>query len=613
MVIVFVVDNFTSKTDGTNISAQRFKRELTKLGHEVRVIAIGESGDGLYGLKERYIPIVTPVSRLNNMRFAKFDKKVVEQALEGADIVHFFFPWSQKRIYKMAKKKGICITAAFHCHPANITYNIGLRKWNFLNTILFRMFRSWLYKKVDNIHCPSKFIADELEKNKYKARLHVISNGVADYFQPAEKQVERKNDMINILMIGRYAAEKRQDLLIKAVSMSKYKDKIQLIFAGAGPKEKFLKRLSDKLPVKPLFEFVPQEKLIELLHKTDLYVHAADIEIEGISCMEAISTGVVPIISNSKKSATPKFALTNKSLFKAGDAKDLKDKIEYLIENEEERIQLSKAYAIEGKYYSIKHTILLAEHFFKEALIDQRTEKIISQDKDLQRFIKSSKPKRTLGTLLANMFYYLIAIPILYIINKIYFGLKIEGRENIKKAKKNGAITICNHIHHLDSVVCAIGLFPKKPIFTAQPSNFEISFVGLLVKVLGGTPTPTTINQTKAFFYALSRSARSRKIIHFFPEGERNQYKQELGKFKRGAFHLAVDSKKPIIPMRINYREPAGVYKLFKKKTPCFTLIIGEPIYHNFLLEKPKAIEELQKKSENEMEKLLIENIKISE
>ena len=32
---------------------------------------------------------------------------------------------------------------------------------------------------------------------------------------------------------------------------------------------------------------------------SDLYVHAADVEIEAMSCMEAFAGGLVPVIANS--------------------------------------------------------------------------------------------------------------------------------------------------------------------------------------------------------------------------------------------------------------------------------------------------------------------------
>jgi glycosyltransferase involved in cell wall biosynthesis len=371
MVIVFVIDNYLSETDGTNISAHRFREELIKKGHTVRVVAIDVEGPDMYGLKEHYVPIVTPVAKRSNMRFGKFDKKVVARALEGADIVHLFFPFQlERKSFRLAKKMGIPSCGAFHCHPENITYNIGLKHFGFIAGFLYWVFRIMLYGRLKNIHCPSAFIAGELKKHKYGARLHIISNGVSSCFKPAGQPVRREDDTINILMIGRLAPEKRQDLLINAARHSKYQDKIQLYFAGKGASQKKYAAMAAGLPNPPRFEFLPQDRLLKLIQKTDIYIHASDIEIEGMSCIEALSCGRVPVISNSKKSATSQFALDERSLFKKGDYLDLRNKIDYWIEHPEEREKAEKEYVKLGGRYNISFSIEKMIQMFKTAMTE---------------------------------------------------------------------------------------------------------------------------------------------------------------------------------------------------------------------------------------------------
>ena len=113
----------------------------------------------------------------------------------------------------------------------------------------------------------------------------------------------------------------------------------QLIFAGAGPLENELKALSvaQKLPHAPMFRFFSREQLVRVICASDLYVHPAEVEIEAISCLEAISCGLVPVISDSPRSATRFFALDEKNLFKCNDSQDLADKIDYWLEHPEEK------------------------------------------------------------------------------------------------------------------------------------------------------------------------------------------------------------------------------------------------------------------------------------
>jgi glycosyltransferase involved in cell wall biosynthesis len=282
----------------------------------------------------------------------------VARAFEGADVVHVFFPFKLgRKSFGLAKEMGIPVCGAFHCQPENITYNIGLKHFGFVAGLLYWFFKILLYGRLKNIHCPSAFLAGELKKHNYSARLHVISNGVSSHFkpagQPARGEDDTINDTINVLMIGRLAPEKRQDLIIKAVKHSRHRGKIQLYFAGKGASQKKYAALAAGLPNPPVFEFLPQDKLLKLIQKTDIYIHASDIEIEGMSCIEAISCGKVPVISNSKKSASSQFALDERSLFKRGDYLDLRDKLDYWIEHPEERAKMEGEYIKLGESYNI--------------------------------------------------------------------------------------------------------------------------------------------------------------------------------------------------------------------------------------------------------------------
>ena len=59
-----------------------------------------------------------------------------------------------------------------------------------------------------------------------------------------------------------------------------------------------------------------REPLADFYNQCDLYVHAAEAEIEAIACIEAFASGLVPVIANAKMSATKQFALDKRSLFK---------------------------------------------------------------------------------------------------------------------------------------------------------------------------------------------------------------------------------------------------------------------------------------------------------
>ena len=190
------------------------------------------------------------------------------------------------------------------------------------------------------------FIRDTFEKAIGRTtKGYVISNGVSADFKPHEIERDPEfKDKFVILMTGRYSKEKKQPLLIQAVAQSKHKDQIQIVFAGSGPRLKQMQRSAAKHHVEPLYRFFKKEELIRQINMSDLYVHASEVEIEAISCLEAISGGLVPLINDSPKSATRYFALEKNNLFKLNDARDLARKIDYWFEHPKEKAELAKRY-----------------------------------------------------------------------------------------------------------------------------------------------------------------------------------------------------------------------------------------------------------------------------
>lgn len=378
MKITIVADVLGVESNGTVMTIRRLIDNLVKKGHEVRVVSPYKNDESEnpkyyavarrnFGIFDRY------VTKLNDVNFGVPDKAIIRKAIEGADVVHIILPFKMgKAALKICRELRVPYTSAFHCQPENVTSHIFMKNSKLVNKLMYLRFRRF-YKHVDYIHCPSKFIASELDKNKYKAKKFVISNGVVPTYhkEDVEKPEELKDKFV-ILFIGRYSKEKRHDLLIKAVKNSKYEDRIQLIFAGNGPNEKNIKKCAQGLKNQPIMGYIPKEKLAKIINFCDLYVHPSDVEIEAIACLEAMTCGVVPVINNSNKSATPAFALDDRSLFKQSDYKDLTKKIEYWIEHPKEKAEMSEKYVEYAKRFNIDNCVDQMVDMLKEAIEDHK-------------------------------------------------------------------------------------------------------------------------------------------------------------------------------------------------------------------------------------------------
>ena len=334
MVIAIVVDLVDNKTNGSVITALRFANGLRARGHEVRMVAIGADGENDCPVKERYVPILTEVSALNQIKFGKYDEKRIKKTFEGVDLVHFIFPFKlEKKCKQLADRMGIPTTAAFHVQPENVSYNAHLSWCKPFNSLVYAYFKQ-------------------------------------TFFVPAEKT--NKNDKFEIIMTGRLAPEKNQQVLIKAIGLSKHREDIHLTLLGNGPKKAMLKKLAERLNVDLTFDFLPKERLIKKLQSGDLYVHAATVEIEAIACLEAVACGLVPVIADSKCSATPQFALDRRSLFEDNNEYSLVEKIDYWFERDDERMRMGKVYAESAKKYSLDKSLEKAERMFADEIMDNK-------------------------------------------------------------------------------------------------------------------------------------------------------------------------------------------------------------------------------------------------
>lgn len=351
MLVTVVADVFGEANNGTTIAAIHLIDALKKAGHDVRVVCPDndkKGKDNFYIVGTYWVGPFQSIVDKNGVSLAKPNRKTLDEALLGSDEVHIMMPFAVgRKALKIAKEKGIPVSAGFHVQAENVTAHFfNLMNSHLANKLVYRNFWKNFYKGVDAIHYPTEFIRDVFEKAiQHTTPGYVISNGVSKEFHhiDVERDPELKGKFV-ILMSGRYSKEKKQTLLIKAVARSKHKKDIQIIFAGSGPREKEMRKCAEKYGVSPIYRFFKREELIQYLNMSDLYVHTSEIEIEAISCLEAISCGLVPLINNSPRSATKSFALSKNCLFKLNDVNDLSHKIDYWFEHPEEKEELAKKY-----------------------------------------------------------------------------------------------------------------------------------------------------------------------------------------------------------------------------------------------------------------------------
>lgn len=401
--LLFVINNLYTRGNGLSASARRTITLLRERGHDVRVLSSGTAEQAQacnftapeFALPARRFPLADAIISAQGYAFAKPKRKVIKQAVAWADVVHLEEPFGlQARTAHAAKRAGTPVLATYHIHPENITATIHLDGVWPLNALLLASWRRRIYALAQVVQCPSDSVHQRLQRWGLGDKLVTISNGVGlapskpevsaktERREPGRQQAEAKQapvkaqpeseQIYRLLVVGRFSREKDQATILKAMRHSRYASQIQLVFAGRGPTEKSLRRAANRLvrdgvlKHAPSFNFFDAAGLDAQAEQADLYIHAAFIEVEGLSCLEVLRHGVVPVIAHSPLTATSQFALDTHSRFKARDPKALARAIDYWLSDNGRRQTEAQKYLNIGAHYDINDCVSRLESVYRK-------------------------------------------------------------------------------------------------------------------------------------------------------------------------------------------------------------------------------------------------------
>ncbi len=170
------------------------------------------------------------------------------------------------------------------------------------------------------------------------------------------------------------------------------------------------------------------------------------------------------------------------------------------------------------------------------------------------------------------------------VIYKIFFKLLPVVKLDFKLLDKlpDGAIYISTHQSSLDYPI--LGCFIKKYLTITNLNFTKIPFASFVGKLIGARSLDkNNLGEIAATYNEFEKMLNDNRNIIIFPEGTRSDG-IKLGKFKKGAFRLAMKTNRPIVPIIID-----GTAKLLAKGDPCFktteqrvvSVKMLEPIYPN--------------------------------
>jgi 1-acyl-sn-glycerol-3-phosphate acyltransferase len=135
----------------------------------------------------------------------------------------------------------------------------------------------------------------------------------------------------------------------------------------------------------------------------------------------------------------------------------------------------------------------------------------------------------------------------------------IKGKDHFKKGQNY--IVVCNHNSFMDVPLSVTAVPPNKTIAKAEMAGIPV--FGMIYK--RGSVLVDRKNEESRRKSFLKMKAVLDMGLHMciYPEGTRNKTSEPLQRFHDGAFRLAVETRKPVIPALIFYTSKVLPRKTF--------------------------------------------------
>ncbi len=296
MKVLQITRQFLPSTGGLESAVDGLSHAVQDAGHGVRIVTLRK----IFG-SDVVLPSESVINGLSVSRIAHWGSRrypiapSVLSYVNGSDLLHihavdFFVDF-------------LSLSKVFHRRPIVLSTHGGFfhTHWlSWLKSAYFRTITRITLKHVAAVICVSEHDYEIFSAIVPKHKLHLVRNGVA-----VESYANVKKDVTPGLLvgIGRVAQNKRIDRLIHAVAeLRKTRSDVQLIWAGPDEEGRIgtLQNLADQAGVGDSVKFTGRVDVIELerlLSRANLFVSGSSYEGYGLSTIEAMSSGTVPVVT----------------------------------------------------------------------------------------------------------------------------------------------------------------------------------------------------------------------------------------------------------------------------------------------------------------------------
>jgi glycosyltransferase involved in cell wall biosynthesis len=309
-------DVYFPRINGVSTSIRTFAESLTRMGHQVTIVA---PDYGVDSGQDKHDGGAYEVIRLPSRKifFDPEDRLIQASALRAVlpqlaqrpwDVIHIHTPFRAHQLgMRLAKLSRRPTVETYHTYFEEYIANYLPWAPKSLLRLIARIASRKLCKDVDHMIVPSRQMADVLDRYGIAVPNTVLPTGIdlrefAGGSGPAFRQQHGiAADRPTLVTVGRLAIEKNIGFLLKVVQkLVATFPNLLFIIAGEGPDSGRLKKLAVSLGVQDNVYFVGnldrRTTLLDCYRAGDLFVFASPTETQGLVLIEAMALGV-PIVS----------------------------------------------------------------------------------------------------------------------------------------------------------------------------------------------------------------------------------------------------------------------------------------------------------------------------
>lgn len=381
MKIGFFSDGYLPQPNGVATSVAGIADELTRLGHEVYIVAPKYPGYKDKGNVFRLTSVKLDEKTQIRLALTLPEKSLREVIKIDFDIIHghaggpiTFLGW------QIAKLKNIPFVGTYHTLWNRYTHYV-------FNGILIRPKAAEVASRVfcnlcDSIIAPTLRVKKELLYYGVKKPIVVIPSGLdlSRFGRASDRGFLRKklkipNTMRVLIYVGRLSREKSVDFLIESFYFVAQKNKESLlVLVGDGSLRKELEQLTAEknLSRRVFFTgFVDHKKIPQVYVDSDIFVFSSETETQGLVVIEALASGL-PVVAVKDEAFEGVVSDGKNGFLVPRDPKEFADKILELLGDADLYRRMSKEASNSAQEFSIEIAAMKTVRLYKKVIRDYK-------------------------------------------------------------------------------------------------------------------------------------------------------------------------------------------------------------------------------------------------